>query len=98
MPIGGFIVNAQPEFVSEVAGKLNLIDDVEVHGFDDSGNIVAVIDSVTSDVMEAQVKKIESLEPVLTVGVAYLHAEDEIDKIESGELVIDNPFGRKKKN
>ncbi len=98
MPIGGFIVNAQPEFVSDVAGQLNLIDDVEVHGFDESGNIVAVIDSVTSDVMEAQVKKIEALEPVLTVGVAYLHAEDEIEKIESGELVIDNPFGRKKKN
>lgn len=98
MPIGGFIVNAQPEFVSEVAGELNLLEDVEVHGFDDDGNIVAVIDSETSDVMEAQVKKIESLEPVLTVGVAYLHAEDEIEKIERGELVIDNPFGRKKKS
>lgn len=98
MPIGGFIVNAQPEFVSDVAGQLKNIDDVEVHGFDNDGNIVAVIDSVTSDVMEAQVKKIEAIEPVLTVGVAYLHAEDEVDMIERGELVIDNPFGRKKKN
>ncbi|MBW2185924.1 MAG: chaperone NapD [Deltaproteobacteria bacterium] len=98
MPIGGFIVNAQPEFVSDVAGQLNLIDDVEVHGFDDSGNIIAVIDSVTSEEMEAKVATIEKIDPVLTVGVAYLHAEDEIEKIESGELVIDNPFGRKKKN
>ncbi|MEA3466041.1 MAG: chaperone NapD [Thermodesulfobacteriota bacterium] len=97
MPIGGFVVNAQPELVDEVAGQLNDIDDVEVHGFDESGNIVAVIDSVTSDVMEAQVKNIEALEPVLTVGVAYFHAEDEVEKIERGELVIENPFGRKKK-
>ncbi|OQY21465.1 MAG: hypothetical protein B6I37_08695 [Desulfobacteraceae bacterium 4572_35.2] len=98
MPIGGFIVNTQPEFVTDVAGQLNLIDDVEVHGFDDSGNIIAVIDSVTSEDMESKIATIEKIDPVLTVGVAYLHAEDEIEKIESGELVIDNPFGRKKKN
>ncbi|OQY19005.1 MAG: hypothetical protein B6I36_05420 [Desulfobacteraceae bacterium 4572_35.1] len=98
MPIGGFVVNAQPEFVNEVAGELSDIDDVEVYGFDEKGNIVAVIDSESSTIMEAQVKKIEGLDSVLTVGVAYLHAEDEVEKIENGELVIDNPFQNRKKH
>ncbi|MDY0190142.1 MAG: chaperone NapD [Desulfuromonas sp.] len=98
MPIGGFVVNAQPEFVAEVAKQVAAIADVEVHGFDADGNIVAVIDTVSSIEMEAHVKEIEAIAAVLTVGAAYLHAEDEIDKIISGELIIDKPFHQRQRH
>ena len=70
---------------------------MEVHGSDEKGNIVAVMDTGTSDEMEGLVKSIEGIEDVLSVGLTYLNAEDEIGKIASGELRVPNPFGRKKR-
>lgn len=97
MPIGGFVVTCDPERVETVAERLGAIAGVEVHGSDEKGNVVAVLDTSTSDEMEDLVREIEGIEEVLSVGLTYLNAEDEIGKIASGELPVPNPFGRRKK-
>ncbi|MEN8150666.1 MAG: chaperone NapD [Planctomycetota bacterium] len=96
MPIGGFVITAAPEDRGVVEGKLSGIAAVSVEGGDDQGNIIAVLDTATSDEMDDLVKTISSMDEVLTVGLAYLNAEDEIGRIESGELRPD-PFKKKKK-
>jgi len=47
--------------------------------------------------MDARVLALEKDPRILSVGLAYLNAEDEIEKIASGELPPGSPFGRKKK-
>lgn len=96
MPIGGFVVNALPEDSREVAEQLERMAGVEVHASDAQGNIVAVIESETSDLMEEIVKQIEGLAKVLNVGAVYLHAEDEVEKIERGEIIPEHPFKKRK--
>ncbi|MDY0212138.1 MAG: chaperone NapD [Desulfuromonadaceae bacterium] len=98
MPIGGFIVNTLPQDCAAVVTVLEQMPGVEIHATDLDGNIVAVIDSQTTDSMEACVKDMEELEQVLSVSAAYLHAEDEVEKIERGELIPSNPFGKSKRN
>ncbi|MFO7830910.1 MAG: chaperone NapD [Desulfuromonadaceae bacterium] len=96
MPIGGFVVNTLPEESREVAEHLDRMTGVEVHGSDKQGNIIAVIESETSDLMEDIVKEVEGLVNVLNVGAVYLHAEDEVEKIERGEIVPQRPFKKRK--
>ena len=96
MPIGGFVINALPEESLEVAAHLETMAGVEVHGSDAQGNIVTVIESETSDLMEECVRQIEALAHVLNVGAVYLHAEDEVEKIERGEIVPQHPFKKRK--
>jgi nitrate reductase NapD len=96
MPIGGFVVNTLPEKSREVAAHLETMTGVEIHGRDEQGNIVAVIETETSDLMEECVKQIEGLAHVLNVGAVYLHAEDEVEKIERGEIVPEHPFKKRK--
>ncbi len=98
MPIGGFVINTLPQDCGAVVTILEQMPGLEIHATDQCGNIVAVIESRTTDSMEACVKDIEVLEQVLSVGAAYLHAEDEVEKIERGELIPSNPFEKSKKN
>ena len=84
MPIGGFIVSCDPDDRGVVEERLAGFAPVSVEGADDKGNIVVVMDTPTSDEMDDLVKTISKLPEVLSVGLAYLHAEDEIEKIISG--------------
>ena len=86
MPIGGFVVSALPQDTEQVIEKLKSMSGITIYGSDEKGNIVVVIESETSDDMEEVVEKIKKIEGVLTVGLAYLHFEDEVEKIEKGEL------------
>ncbi len=97
MPIGGFVVTCDPGRVEAAVERIASIPSVTVHGSDEKGNVVAVLDTQTSDEMEGVVKEIEGIEGVLSVGLTYLNAEDEIGKIASGELPVPNPFGWRKK-
>ncbi|MDY0213731.1 MAG: chaperone NapD [Desulfuromonadaceae bacterium] len=97
MPIGGFIINTLPQNCAATVTVLEQMAGVEIHATDSNGNIIAVIESHTSDSMEESVKDIEKLEQVLSVGAAYLHVEDEVEKIERGELVPPHPFKKNKK-
>ncbi|PXF59745.1 MAG: hypothetical protein C4B58_02700 [Deltaproteobacteria bacterium] len=81
MPIGGFVINIDPTSKEKVLQELEKLEGVEIYGSDSKGNIVAVIDSETSEEMESSVEKISAINGVLTVGLTYLHAEDEVEKI-----------------
>ncbi len=81
MPIGGFVINIDPTFKEKVLLELEKLEGVEIYGSDSRGNIIAVIDSETSEEMESSVEKISAINGVLTVGLTYLHAEDEVEKI-----------------
>ena len=77
MPIGGFVINIDPERTSEATEILATIPEIEVHGSDDKGNIVAVIDTETSKAMQQIVDDLNTFECILTVGLTYMNVEDE---------------------
>ncbi len=82
MPIGGFVVNVDTHEMDMVISRLNSFkDEVEVYGSDDRGNIVVVISTDTSSQMESITQQIKAIEGVLTVGLTYLHVEDEVKKM-----------------
>ncbi len=95
MPIGGVVITSKPDQVELVLRALSQIEDVEVHGHDEAGNIVAVLDTVTSEEMETIVDRINKDENVLGVGMTYLNTEDEAELLAKGEMLA-KPFGFKK--
>ncbi len=95
MPIGGFVVQSEPDLVFKLKEKLSRLAGIDVYASDEKGNIVVVIESETSDDMEETVKEISSMDGVLSVGLAYLNAEDEVEKIEKGEYVPKISLGSK---
>jgi nitrate reductase NapD len=95
MPIGGVVISSVPENKALVLEGLAKISEVEVHGADEAGNIVAVLDTATSEEMETVVDRINSDANVLTVGMTYLNTEDEAELLAKGERLA-KPFGFKK--
>jgi len=93
MPIGGFVITCKPEDKEQVLARLKEESTLEVHGVDKKGNIVAVVDTPTSDEMDAVVLALEKTETILNVGLAYLHAEDEVEAILKGEIKPKGFFG-----
>ena len=89
MPIGGFVITVDPQETDTLRTELDGRKECEVHGTDAKGNIVAVIETETGDAMDEIVLALEKDPRILSVGLAYLHAEDEIDKIISGEVTPD---------
>ncbi|MEA3545910.1 MAG: chaperone NapD [Thermodesulfobacteriota bacterium] len=95
MPIGGFVISLDPPLQDEILNQFAQFPQIEVHGVNEDGNAVAVIDTETSDEMEQLTRDLQKIDGVLSLGVTYFHAEDEIEKIESGELKATFSFGRK---
>jgi len=95
MPIGGFVITMDTATQDAVLSQFATFPSVEVHGVDNEGNAVVVIDTETSDEMEQITKQLQKIDGVITLGVTYFHAEDEIEKIESGELKPSLSLGRK---
>lgn len=95
MPIGGFVITIDPEKKETVLKQLENYPEVEVHGADEQGNIIAVLDTQTSDDMERLTKKLQDETDVLSLGITYFDAEDEMEKIERGEMRPTFSFGRK---
>lgn len=95
MPIGGVVISSVPEKKTLVLAGLAAIGEVEVHGDDAAGNIVAVLDTVTSEEMEAIIDRINKDENVLSVGMTYLNTEDEAHRLAQGERLA-KPFGFRK--
>ncbi|PID81966.1 nitrate reductase formation protein NapD [bacterium DOLJORAL78_65_58] len=93
MPIGGFVINFKPRDKEAVLARLAEEKALEVHGVDDDGNIVAVLDTPTSDEMDTVVHALEKDELILNVGLAYLHAEDELEGIRKGDIKPKGFFG-----
>jgi len=95
MPIGGVVISCIPENKVRVLKSLETLEGVEIHGDDDAGNIVAVLDFATSDEMEKCIDRINANNSILNVGLTYLNTEDEADMMKKGEK-LGKPFGFKK--
>ncbi len=80
MPVGGFVVTVDPGRESALAAALTEAwpTELEVHGMDKEGNLVVVLDTVTSRRMEELTGLVQEVEGVLSVGLAYLNVEDEV--------------------
>ncbi len=95
MPIGGFVVVLDLSVSDEVLKQFSQFPQIDVHGVNEEGSAVVVIDTETSDEMEQLTRQLQKIDGVLSLGVTYFHAEDEIEKIESGEIKPSFSFGRK---
>ncbi|PHR28487.1 MAG: hypothetical protein COA36_06325 [Desulfotalea sp.] len=95
MPISGVIITSTPEHLDEVLSELQQFPQVEVHGADEKANIVAVLDTTSSEEMETIIDRINKDEKVLNVGVTYLNTEDEAEQMAQGEK-LPKPFGFRK--
>lgn len=95
MPISGVVITSRLSEKEIVLRSLALIAEVEVHGDDDKGNIVAVLDTDTSEAMEKLIDRISKDENVLHVGLTYLNTEDEAERMAKGERLA-KPFGFRK--
>ncbi len=95
MPVGGFVVNIHPDGIQEGLAMLERIEGLEIHGSDDRGNVVVVLESDTSEQMEEMVKSIMAVEQVISVGLTYFNAEDEVEKIKAGTYIPGRSQGKK---
>jgi nitrate reductase NapD len=85
MPIGGVVIMCKPDRRDELLARLEGERGVEIHGADERGNIVAVLDAENTEALEKLMKRISGFETVLQVGLTYLNTEDETEKIVNGE-------------
>lgn len=95
MPIGGVVITSRAEMKDVVLADLAQYTELEIHGSDDKGNIVAVIDSESSEDMERLIDTINKHESILNVGMTYLNTEDEAARMAMGEKLA-KPFGFRK--
>lgn len=95
MPISGVVITSRMADKKIVLTSLSRIPEVEVHGDDDKGNIVAVLETESSEEMEKLIDRINKDKAVLHVGLTYLNTEDEADRMARGERPA-KPFGFRK--
>ena len=76
MPIGGVVVSTRPEDLAAAREMLAACTGVEVHGADDRGHIVVVLDTRTGAEMERLMRDINRHPLVLHAGLTYLDMED----------------------
>lgn len=95
MPISGVVITSRLTEKEDVLRSLALIGEVEVHGDDDKGNIVAVLETESSEEMEKLIDRISKDQNVLHVGLTYLNTEDEAERMARGEKLA-KPFGFRK--
>jgi nitrate reductase NapAB chaperone NapD len=95
MPISGIIITSTPVNLDAVLTELKQISGIEIHGADEKANIVAVLDTESSEEMETIIDRINKDEKILNVGVTYLNTEDEAEKMAGGET-LPKPFGFRK--
>ena len=98
MPIGGFVVTAVPNRLPQVKETLQEMRGVSIYGEEpQKGYLIVVLESDTSEEMEKLEQRIQKIEGVLGTHLAYLYYEDELEKIERGEIRPEIPFGKKRR-
>ncbi|MDK9708865.1 MAG: chaperone NapD [Desulforhopalus sp.] len=95
MPISGVVITSRPAEKARVLHALAAVPGIEVHGDDGQGNIVAVLETKTSEEMEKLIDRINKDPLVLHVGMTYLNTEDEAEEMADGRPVA-RPFGYRK--
>ncbi|HEB50677.1 MAG TPA: hypothetical protein ENI89_08720 [Desulfobulbus sp.] len=88
MPIAGVVITTRPDDLEATLQALAGFKALEVHASDAEGNIVAVLDTGSLDAMEGLVREINGVRTILSVGLTYLNAEDEIERPGSGERLF----------
>jgi nitrate reductase NapD len=73
--IASALVQARPERLAEVERAISAIDGVEIHGRDERGKIVVVIEAPDSGAIGATLNSISLLPDVLSAALVY-HAID----------------------
>lgn len=86
MPISGIVISTRPGDMEEAQKQLAALAGVEIHGADERGNIVAVLDTRTSEEMESLMRRINASPLVLHAGLTYLNMEDVLEGPE-GEVL-----------
>jgi len=80
MPISGVVISTRPGDVEAARSLLAACPGVEIHGTDDQGHIVAVLDTRTSEEMEALMRTINASPLILHTGLTYLNMEDVLEE------------------
>ena len=86
MPISGVVISTRPGDLEEAQKQLATLAGVEIHGGDERGNIVAVLDTRTTEEMESLMRRINANPLVLHAGLTYLNMEDVLDLPEDERL------------
>jgi len=86
MPISGVVISTRPGDLEEAQKQLASFVGVEIHGGDERGNIVAVLDTRTAEEMESLMRRINACPLVLHAGLTYLNMEDVLEGPE-GEVL-----------
>jgi nitrate reductase NapD len=86
MPISGIVISTRPGDLEEAQKQLAALAGVEIHGADERGNIVAVLDTRTSGEMESLMRRINACPLVLHAGLTYLNMEDVLEGLEDEVL------------
>lgn len=95
MPISGVVITCQVKQKDQVLQGLAALPEVEIHGDDEKGNIVVVLETDSSEKMEKVIDRISKDINVLNVGLTYLNTEDEALRMADGER-LEKPFGFRK--
>lgn len=97
MPISGVVITCTANKIEAVCTELTAAHQsaLEIHGTDDKGHIVGVLETESSEAMENIINKMNKLEDILNVGLTYLNTEDEAERMARGEQ-IPKPFGFRK--
>ena len=83
MAISGILVHCLKDDLEVVEQQVSSMEELTTYGIHEDAYVVAVVES-PSDLIEKVVKRIGSLDGVLSIYTTYLTIEDEID--EDGNL------------
>ena len=76
MAISGVVITVLPSDKREVELALSKFSELQVYGSDEDGNIIATIKSLDDHSMKTMIAKIENLNSVSQVHIAYLKNDD----------------------
>ncbi|MFP3984168.1 MAG: chaperone NapD [Desulfurivibrionaceae bacterium] len=78
MPIGGFVIQVDPEAKEAAFDHLNAIPEMAIQGSSEDGQVVAVIETSKIEDMERIVNTISTDDYIFHVGLTYINTEDEV--------------------
>lgn len=79
MVVSGLFVNTVPEKLEQIKGELLSIEGVEINSVLDDHKLVVVVESGNAEDEAVVTKRIEEMEGVLSVNIAYHHFGDEAE-------------------
>ncbi len=79
MAVGGIVITVAPDNRKETEIFLTEFSELTVYGSDENGNIIGRLKGVDSVAVKELVRKIQSMETVCNVSLAYLvHGDEDV--------------------